>query len=449
MECNEPNAMPDHEHIDLSGLIAHTHELRFGLGLIGLATTAFLYVVLADFFIEQSARNGDAIVYLALAIGLCAFLFILERTRARPSAFSRKLVAIGGAAIVTILLLAASEAAVMFSAAIACGYALLPSLWAAGRLRRLHARTDVRPFKQTFSNWYRTYFKDRKPRAAGAAVYYFSEAAILWTAIGLTYVWLEVAHTELQPEDGSTAYANQYFAYLSGVLCFFVYRYSFSKFLVAFSVDARKLIEYDPRAPVVLLREFGADTIHIRPRIPFLPRPDIQVQRASTSGIPVAYTKVRLEQVIADELSPVGPVIAIGEPGEAVPKIGASRTYFSDDEWQDGVTEWMDAASVIVVLCGTSQHLGWEIDQIRQRQFLAKTIFVVPPMEHAREACARAALARTIDSAANAVEDCSDMICFVVSDNLIRSYHSTSYHQLDYEFAIAAATRSLLVPAPR
>ena len=268
----------------------------------------------------------------------------------------------------------------------------------------------------------------------------------MWLGIILVLWQLEIASATADTGSGAAVYANQFFVYLSGVLSFLVYRGSFSKFLVAASVDARDLIQYDRRPPVVLLREFGADAIQIRPRIPFLPRPDVRVRRMSSSGVPVEYSKVHLEQVIAGEMSRIGPMIAIGEPGEAVPKIGASRAYFSDDDWQTGIAQWIEAASVIVVLCGTSPHLGWEIDQISAGQLLSRTVFVVPPSTHQREARIRSALARAVniqDTDVDIVEHLSDMICFVVTADKVTTYHTPQFHQLDYEFAIAAAIRSL------
>ncbi|MFC1536783.1 ankyrin repeat domain-containing protein, partial [Pseudomonadota bacterium] len=38
----------------------------------------------------------------------------------------------------------------------------------------------------------------------------------------------------------------------------------------------------------------------------------------------------------------LGPVVAVGQPGEKLPPLGALRTYFGHAEWQDGVSDLMD-----------------------------------------------------------------------------------------------------------
>ena len=43
------------------------------------------------------------------------------------------------------------------------------------------------------------------------------------------------------------------------------------------------------------------------------------------------------EQELADILEHVGPVVAVGKPGEPLPELGAARLYVSHDEWQGKV----------------------------------------------------------------------------------------------------------------
>ncbi|MGI9424286.1 MAG: hypothetical protein ACR2PA_13925, partial [Hyphomicrobiaceae bacterium] len=340
--------MHRHERIELSGIIANAHDLRFGLGLIGIFAALALYTVLIQWFLDWRSGSGGLWEYFAVVVAICVTLYVLEAARSRPSVNSLLALIAFGVALIALLLVVASAFNAMIWVALACVYALVPPVWGGIRLRRQFRHIDVRPFPRSFADWFQVYVCQRKPRAIWSAMYYLAEAALLWLGIILVLWQLEIASATADTGSGAAVYASQFFVYLSGVLSFLVYRGSFSKFLVAASVDARDLIQYDRRPPVVLLREFGADAIQIRPRIPFLPRPDVRVRRMSSSGVPVEYSKVHLEQVIAGEMSRIGPMIAIGEPGEAVPKIGASRAYFSDDDWQTGIAQWIEAASVIV-----------------------------------------------------------------------------------------------------
>jgi TM2 domain-containing membrane protein YozV len=82
------------------------------------------------------------------------------------------------------------------------------------------------------------------------------------------------------------------------------------------------------------------------------------------------------EQEMADLLDAVGPVVAIGKPGEPLPELGAARLYVSDDQWQAKVQELMRKSRLVVLRLGSSPGLLWEIEQVlaqlpRQRLVLA------------------------------------------------------------------------------
>src|SRR5262249_32101397 len=103
--------------------------------------------------------------------------------------------------------------------------------------------------------------------------------------------------------------------------------------------DAATLLKADERAPIVLLRSFQDD--------------EKSVKRRSVLARLLFWgfgRHIRLEQAIAGELSRFGPFVAIGEPGERLPDLGAARAYFSDDEWQAAVLDWIGRARTIVVI---------------------------------------------------------------------------------------------------
>ncbi len=42
--------------------------------------------------------------------------------------------------------------------------------------------------------------------------------------------------------------------------------------------------------------------------------------------------------------------------------------------------EWLEQCGAVVVILGVTEALGWEIEQIIQRRYLHKALFVLPPV---------------------------------------------------------------------
>lgn len=73
------------------------------------------------------------------------------------------------------------------------------------------------------------------------------------------------------------------------------------------------------------------------------------------------------EEVLARFFSHIGPVIAIGQPGEGLPTPGAARMYLPDDQWQSAVEEELQNAQIVLVQPGATDGVRWELEQIRQK----------------------------------------------------------------------------------
>jgi len=116
--------------------------------------------------------------------------------------------------------------------------------------------------------------------------------------------------------------------------------------------DATTLLEADERAPIMLLRSFQDDEKSVKRR------------SALARLLFWGFSRVRLEEAIAGELSRFGPFVAIGEPGERLPDLGAARSYFSDGEWQAAVLDWIGRARTIVVIAGKTRSVRWELQQV-------------------------------------------------------------------------------------
>lgn len=86
----------------------------------------------------------------------------------------------------------------------------------------------------------------------------------------------------------------------------------------------------------------------------------------------------REEEDLARILSQIGPVVAVGRPGEALPPLGASRFYVPDDDWQSFVAGLLQQASLVLVLAGRTTGLVWEMKQCRQFVDPRRLVVLVP-----------------------------------------------------------------------
>ncbi len=125
---------------------------------------------------------------------------------------------------------------------------------------------------------------------------------------------------------------------------------------------AEEIREADPRKPILFLRSFGDDDL----------------------GILSNDVYYGFEESISDQMRPFGPLIAVGRPGEPLPSLGASRDYYSDDEWKDIVSNWMDEAFALVILPGVTQGLRWELETIEDRGHVQKLLILMPPVDDVR-----------------------------------------------------------------
>jgi hypothetical protein len=75
-----------------------------------------------------------------------------------------------------------------------------------------------------------------------------------------------------------------------------------------------------------------------------------------------------------------GPVVAIGQPGERIPPVGAFRRYYENDEWQGAVQQMLRSAKLIVLSVGDTPSVGWEVSRVRHLGLLDRTLFVIPPV---------------------------------------------------------------------
>jgi hypothetical protein len=145
--------------------------------------------------------------------------------------------------------------------------------------------------------------------------------------------------------------------------------------------SAKELQEEDPRPPILLLRSFEDDGnwgFDVKPsHSPLVPYSSLE--------------QVTFEQVIKEEFAKVGPLVAIGRPGESLPPLGAARTWVNHDEWQPRVTEYLRSCGLVVMMVGKikgEDGLAWELKHVLDMVTPEKIILVVPPIVES-EVCSR------------------------------------------------------------
>jgi hypothetical protein len=87
------------------------------------------------------------------------------------------------------------------------------------------------------------------------------------------------------------------------------------------------------------------------------------------------------EEQLADVLRPFGDLVAIGQPGEGLPKPGATRIYASDEEWKEIVKGQMQAARLVIIRAGAGENLLWELKQAVETLNPQKVLILVLNMK--------------------------------------------------------------------
>ena len=117
------------------------------------------------------------------------------------------------------------------------------------------------------------------------------------------------------------------------------------------ALSAEELLRRDPRPPVLYLRSFEQDRAFAAP-----------------SGF---------ELQMRFGVSGIGPLVALGRPGDRMPIIGAPRLYAKNTSWQGQFRDWLHHAALVVIRAGLSDGLDWELGQIG-RGVAPQRIVVIP-----------------------------------------------------------------------
>ncbi|MEU9497550.1 hypothetical protein [Streptomyces sp. NPDC048196] len=122
-----------------------------------------------------------------------------------------------------------------------------------------------------------------------------------------------------------------------------------------------------PQEPFILyLRGFDVDP-RTRDMVPHGP--------LTVLGMP----KLGEEELLVRALSEVAPVLAIGDPTDRLPQLGAQRIYYRrrDSGWKRIAGELIHRASLVVITTGDSDGLDWEYAHVLADLPLERLLIVV------------------------------------------------------------------------
>ena len=123
--------------------------------------------------------------------------------------------------------------------------------------------------------------------------------------------------------------------------------------------------------PIVYLRSFKDDRLSIRAD-----------GTRDMVDLLTLHRRFNYERVLIASSRHFGPVVALGEPGERVPPVGAFRLYLEHENWKAGVTSLLNDSRFIVVSLGETPSVAWEITEVKELGLLDRTVFVVPPVPY-------------------------------------------------------------------
>lgn len=112
-----------------------------------------------------------------------------------------------------------------------------------------------------------------------------------------------------------------------------------------YRLDPREILLRETRDPILYLRAFSEDY----------------------GGDLVGFWQTTPEERLTRYYKKWGPVLAVGDPHEDMPMLGAVRLYFDDSTWRPGILYLMSVSQLVVIQAGFAPGLLWELGVARRR----------------------------------------------------------------------------------
>lgn len=121
---------------------------------------------------------------------------------------------------------------------------------------------------------------------------------------------------------------------------------------------------------VLYLRTFGTDRKSAR----------FQYSKYDLKEERIAYTEEELLCLTMERV--YGQVVALGQPGEMLPQVGAKRMYASDEQWRDWVAELASRASLVMIQVNEGKHTKWELEHAAKHLPRERVALLMPRKIH-------------------------------------------------------------------
>jgi tetratricopeptide (TPR) repeat protein len=134
---------------------------------------------------------------------------------------------------------------------------------------------------------------------------------------------------------------------------------------------AQLVVGRSVRRPILFLRPFALDALPVAP----------MEGRWSLLKVASWFDKRTFEELLSQTFERLGPVIAIGRPGEEVPALGAAREYADDASWRGLVLDRARAAQLVIMEVDASPGMEWELANVPGIVGLQRLLILLPPGE--------------------------------------------------------------------
>lgn len=121
----------------------------------------------------------------------------------------------------------------------------------------------------------------------------------------------------------------------------------------------------DERSPVVYLRSFKSDA-------------RLLDDWREAFSLFMGHASATYEWSLAKATAAIGPLVAIGKPGEKLPPSGAARLYVDNDHWQDVATRLVAVAKLVVLRVGRTPGFLWELRHVVEQCDPRKVVVFLP-----------------------------------------------------------------------
>jgi hypothetical protein len=132
--------------------------------------------------------------------------------------------------------------------------------------------------------------------------------------------------------------------------------------------SAEFLARHDGPRPILYLRSFLDDGSSLKAGKPW----------GLSHGVD-SWRNDSVERRLAKALGRVGPLVAVGRPGDTLPPLGAARLYLGDEHWQAVVSDLLARCQFVVLHAGGTAGLQWEMDAVRLLLPPDRVVVFVPP----------------------------------------------------------------------